>query len=498
MSVVQRGKRPQWPGAAGPSVSAPEPRGPALAAALTRAAKERAVALRWLENRDAGRSIAWFRRVARLAWERCNHLNAPVIFPWSPSRGGTEAVHEFHRFAAATARKGHGPGLHRLWLWTKACLWPLVATGAIPLLVFKCGRRVRDLHGHSLTAQTRDILGAAWRHGIFPTEYYHHRIFRWSPDRDRGGYLNERELRALLRACVGRADAARINHLPRFIEECQAAGLPVPRTPALAHGGQVHFAADVAGATMPARDLFLRPAQWRGRESGQHWRWNGQTRTWKFRDESRTAAELLEHVGRLAASRAYVLHESINNHPDIARFSAGGVCVAHLATGLDDRGEPQVMFASLHLPASTESGWGPGPGELVAGIDPATGRLDVAMDEFVSDGEFSVHPGTGVMIEGALVPQWSAMVDLALRAHRHFSGLPFVGWRIALSGGGPMLTEANTDWGVFRHVWPAETVFASWCRRRLGELARGSDPRGMSDFAAPVSEPAPSAPARLS
>jgi hypothetical protein len=139
----------------------------------------------------------------------------------------------------------------------------------------------------------------------------------------------------------------------------------------------------------------------------------------------------------------------------------------HLATGLDPEGQPHVLFGALHLPASADGGWGPGPGELVAGVDVTTGRLGVALEEFVSDGEFSSHPASGVMIEGAVVPQWSAIVDLSLRAHRHFHEFPFVGWRMALAGSGPVLVEAATDWGVFRHVWPAHTVFAEWCRERL-------------------------------
>jgi hypothetical protein len=71
------------------------------------------------------------------------------------------------------------------------------------------------------------------------------------------------------------------------------------------------------------------------------------------------------------------------------------------------------------------------------------------------------------MIEDAVVPQWPAFCELAVRAHQRFADLPFVSWRIALTGGGPLLLEATTDWGVFRHVWPARTAFADWCRRRL-------------------------------
>jgi hypothetical protein len=150
-----------------------------------------------------------------------------------------------------------------------------------------------------------------------------------------------------------------------------------------------------------------------------------------------------------------------------------------------------VLFAALHLPASVDGGWGPGSGELRAGIDVSTGRLDVALDEWSFDGEFSVHPGTGMTIADTVVPQWQAFCALALRAHEHFGEVPFVGWRIALSGGGPVLVDASTDWGVFPHVWPARTRFANWCLQRLtaspadasdetAVMKTGGDPAPMS------------------
>jgi len=473
MSVAQRGKQAQWPsaGGAGPTGSGLRISGVAGEAA---AAAEREAALRWLENRDGGRSVLWYRRLARAIWNRCNHINAPVVYPWSPSRRGTGIAHAFHRFAAGTSRRHYGRGLARVLLWVKAWCWPVMAMAVIPALLWRCGRRVRDSRGLSLAAQARDLWAAAWRHGIFPTEYYHHRIFRTSPDVDRAEYLNEREVRALLRECARGCDADRLDQLARFMTECREAGLPALRTPAVFENGRARLNGDADA--LPPRDLFLRPARWTAGIPGEQWRWNAQARAWMYRGETRDAAALLEHGAHLASRRTWVAHESISNHPDITRFSAGGVCTAHLATGLDEAGQPQVLFAALHLPASADGGWGPGPGELVAGIEVATGRLGVAMDEFVSDGEFSSHPGSGVMIEDAIVPQWSTLVALALQAHRRFGEFPFVGWRVALAGSGPILVEASTDWGVFRHVWPAQTKFGPWCRARLAPLLGTASP----------------------
>lgn len=464
MPVIQRGKLPAWPAAgrpAAPIVGTRRPGGPVSAAA------EQQAALRWLERRDSGRSEIWLRRVARNLWLRCNRLNAPVVYPWCPSYRGTGAVHAFHRLNAAKNRGRHGRGLRRLWLWSKACVWPLAATAAAGPLVWRQGRRVRDRFQLSLPSQLRDLLGAAWRHGIFPAEYYHHRIFRTSPEIDRALYLNERELRLLLRECTAGLDTGRVNDAARFVAECRDAGLPVVRTPVVFARGRTTLLGEASPDRLPARDLFLRPMVWSPGVSGQQWRWNAQARAWVYRDEVRKAEALLELGCQLGARAPWVLHESVNNHPDISRFAAGGVCTVRIVTGLDESAQPQVLFAALHLPASAEAGWGPAPGALTAGIEVATGRLDAALDEFEPDGEFSVHPGTGVMIQDEVVPQWPALCELALRAHARFAEFPFVGWRIALAGGGPVLLEAATEWDGFRHVWPARTAFAEWCRRRL-------------------------------
>jgi hypothetical protein len=282
--------------------------------------------------------------------------------------------------------------------------------------------------------------------------------------------LCERELRALLRECARAADAGRVNDVSRFMLECRLHGLPAPRTPAVVACGRVQFVVEGA-ESLPQRNLFLRPAlQGDARQAGEHWRWNAQTKAWMFRGQTRDAVGLLEHVIARAQNEPWVIQEAFSDHPDITRFSAGGVCTTQIVTAMNEHGAPEILFAALHLPASADGGWGPGPGELVADIDVASGRTGTAVGEFAVDGEFSMHPATGVMIEDAMVPQWSAICDLARRAHERFAELPFVSWRIALSGGGPILVEASSDWGVLRHVWPARTRFGPHCERRLAAL----------------------------
>ena len=46
------------------------------------------------------------------------------------------------------------------------------------------------------------------------------------------------------------------------------------------------------------------------------------------------------------------------------------------------------------------------------------------------------------------MPHYAAARALALRAHACFSWVPFVGWDVVVTPDGPVLLEANPDFGV--------------------------------------------------
>lgn len=445
---------------------------------------------KWLENHERGALAVQLRHASRAIWRRFNRLNAPVVYPWSPSRRGGEVVHELHRIAAALTRRearGLGP---RLWLAFKAATWlPLATLATVPVL-WRNGPAVRERHGQTLGAQWRDLLEAAWLHGIFPTEYYHHRVYRGSAREDKSRYLNEREIVALLQACYDDAPAPRVDNVFRFLAECRSLGLPVPRTFAAFSGGTCELYVGRSADALPQKDLFFRPECWTGRSVAQIWRWNPQHARWQHRAESLGAAALIERCRTLAAGQPYLLQECLRNHPDVERFSAGGLCSVRVATGVGESGEPVPLFATLQLPACDAGGAVTGAGELHAGMDVNTGELHTAWGEFVSDGEFDSHPGTGAVMAGVVLPHWRGVIELALRAHRNFREVPFVGWEIGLTAGGPTLIEARTSWGVFHHALAVDSAFPRLCLHRLAraEAVRGyveddTDPTRPHDMA---------------
>jgi hypothetical protein len=157
-----------------------------------------------------------------------------------------------------------------------------------------------------------------------------------------------------------------------------------------------------------------------------------------------------------------------------------------IATGLDEQDEPMPLFASMKLQSVTSGGRV--CGLLTAGVEMDRGVLTPAWGESMADGEFESHPDSGSVIAGAVVPHWSAIVELAVRAHHKFNDVPFISWEIAVGGSGPVLLEASSHIDSVDHVLPAETAFARLCLRRLDELRRSD--LGVHPLTVPVRDQA--------
>lgn len=428
--------------------------------------------LKWLETRDKGVVAAVSRRTRSALVRRFERLNAPVVYPWSPSMDGLEPAHRLHRMAATLLRVRTSGPFAKAWLYLKAAVWPVLACLVAVPLVLRCWRPVRDRYGYSLREQWRDVIEAALKHGVFPTEYFYRRVYSTAARANKALYINEREMIALLSGSDRGADSARIDIPDKLYAVCRKAGLAVPQTIAIFSRGSIDVANGGGGTFIPERDLFLRPQVWQYGDQGEYWRWNHQARAWSYKNEAFTAAALFKHFRELSAARTYILQECVLNHPELARFAHGGLCTFKVATGADVDGAVQVLFASFCFPGADPSGDAPAAIDLVSGIDVATGRLSPAIGEFVGDGEFDNHPGTGAIITGTTIPHWRTIAEFAMRAHSLFDEVPFVGWTIGFSVSGPVLLEASTNWGFFPHVLPSQTPFAELCLRHLMRARR--------------------------
>jgi hypothetical protein len=94
-------------------------------------------------------------------------------------------------------------------------------------------------------------------------------------------------------------------------------------------------------------------------------------------------------------------------------------------------------------------------GGFCAPIDIKSGRLGDATTRnihFMFDGDhrikhYSVHPATGVEIQGQVIPNWESLCKEVVSLHRKlaFTGARFIAWDIALTDNGFCVIEANAS-----------------------------------------------------
>jgi hypothetical protein len=134
-------------------------------------------------------------------------------------------------------------------------------------------------------------------------------------------------------------------------------------------------------------------------------------------------------------------------------------------------------------------------GGLTVPIDLATGRLagpGRRMPCFATR-FYPRHPDTGVRFESLALPHWPRVRDLVERGARALAPLGTLGWDVALTAEGPVLVEANANWGedLFQLNRGLRDTPAG---RRALEWYRNADPRppaGRVSAAADGSRPAP-------
>lgn len=84
-------------------------------------------------------------------------------------------------------------------------------------------------------------------------------------------------------------------------------------------------------------------------------------------------------------------------------------------------------------------------GNLIAGIEPATGRvLRVVSGTGLDARILDRHPDTGQSFDEVVLPDWQELLRVCQTASRVMSGIRVQGWDIALSDRGPLLMEVNS------------------------------------------------------
>jgi hypothetical protein len=142
-----------------------------------------------------------------------------------------------------------------------------------------------------------------------------------------------------------------------------------------------------------------------------------------------------------------LVEEWCEKDPWYRRLNAGAGVSIRVITLVGSDGEVEVQAARLALAVGGNLVSNSHRGSLSVWIDTDSGRLGGGyLDDVSGFRQMSVHPDTGERVEGAQVPDWDAIVDVATQAASAVPWLRSVGWDILPSTRGPIVLEGNEKW----------------------------------------------------
>jgi hypothetical protein len=357
-----------------------------------------------------------------------------------------------HRSGTAAAYPQQPAVVKWLAICGAAMLWPLNVVRLSRAATAEFGPEVRSRRGISLRSQAWTQCALALTHSIPPEAYYTYALYERENYRRATRFLHDFEQPHLLRFVNTRSGTEILDDKVAFYQLAERRGLPIPTVFAVADAGQLVFS-DPRADHLPSCDLFVKPARGWGGRGASLWTSQG-TESYQRGFGTSTSANEASLVRRedleaslrasSAAGGTLIVQRRLRNHSGLADLSLGAVLSARVLTAFVD-GDAEFVRATMKIPlgGAVVNNYG-----IAAAIDFRTGVLGAASAHGPVLARYSTHPETGARIEGRCVPHWSAVVALALAAHREISQIPFIGWDIAFSETGPVLLEGNWNWGA--------------------------------------------------
>ena len=136
----------------------------------------------------------------------------------------------------------------------------------------------------------------------------------------------------------------------------------------------------------------------------------------------------------------------VEQHPELQALSPSGVNTVRIFTLLDPQNGYQVLGCRLRISVNSPVD-NLAAGNLAAPIDETTGIVSgPGVYSDITRPSESVHPVTGVAIEGLQMPYWRETLDLVKQASLSHTENRSIGWDIVVTPEGPGLIEGNHDW----------------------------------------------------
>jgi len=356
-----------------------------------------------------------------------------VGLPWFwPARPpGQHAMVKARRMVRWHFGRDHGPMRRKLAQVFVTVAWPL---GVLLNLL-----EARSLFGKEMNKRVSGALWAAFRHNIFPTEYFAYGL--WQPDRriNADNYLYSNECTRLYKVLNRPSEPDPIDDKLQFHEMCRAHGIPTPAILAVfAPTGRL---VDFESGRPPEHDLFIKAST--GASRAERFQWRGV----EF-ESNRGCRIRSKDLGGYLAGRArtenlaLLVQPVLSNHSDLHARSNGALATARVVTGRSISGEVKAIFGIMYFGQADEI---TSHSNCVALINVANGRPMPAPPED--------WPGVSMYRyrqfdwnDARTLPDWDYALQYVKTAHQVCSNFVFVGWDVAFTPQGPMILEGNKNW----------------------------------------------------
>lgn len=162
-------------------------------------------------------------------------------------------------------------------------------------------------------------------------------------------------------------------------------------------------------------------------------------------DERRvTTVEFWNDCLRMNPSVFYLCQAAIDQHPDVARFNPSSLNTIRAWMCRREDESWEMYAAVLRMGVGEVATDNLSRGGLGPRVDLDTGRLRAAIDRRVERPTYTVHPATGVQIEGATVPLWSDVIALCQSTCELFPFLRLMAVDVAIGPDAPVVTEVES------------------------------------------------------
>ena len=153
----------------------------------------------------------------------------------------------------------------------------------------------------------------------------------------------------------------------------------------------------------------------------------------------------------MARYGSYLIQDVVDQHPEVARFHPASLNTIRVWMVRREPERWKMLCAVLRMGIGGITVDNLSAGGIGSPVDVETGRLGVAILRGIDPGrgivltEYTVHPTTGVRIDGETVPMWDEVVSLCGRTCSVFPFYRFMGLDVGIGASRPVIVEVEAD-----------------------------------------------------